>query len=93
MRYWIYSKLVHAAIRPDPLTGAILTPIIQSTTFVQDSIDKYLAKGYSYSRTCNPTVKVLEEKVAILENAYGNVRILLIETYIAYPFPTNFIYS
>jgi cystathionine gamma-lyase len=58
-------------VNPDPATGAILTPIVQSTTFVQASIDQYLAKGFSYSRTCNPTVKVLEQKVAALENAEG----------------------
>jgi len=63
--------LVHAGIVPDPRTGAILTPIVQSTTFVQDSVDEYQKKGYSYSRTHNPTVRVLEEKVAVLENGVG----------------------
>jgi O-acetylhomoserine/O-acetylserine sulfhydrylase-like pyridoxal-dependent enzyme len=42
-----------------------------STTFVQESVEKYLEKGYSYSRTNNPTTKALEEKVAKLENGYG----------------------
>eukprot|EP00612_Vaucheria_litorea_P003756 CAMPEP_0171459906 /NCGR_PEP_ID=MMETSP0945-20130129/4990_1 /TAXON_ID=109269 /ORGANISM="Vaucheria litorea, Strain CCMP2940" /LENGTH=385 /DNA_ID=CAMNT_0011985993 /DNA_START=61 /DNA_END=1218 /DNA_ORIENTATION=- len=65
------TKLVHAGIDPDERTGAILTPIYQSTTYVQESVDKYLAKGYSYSRTANPTVKVLEAKIAELENGYG----------------------
>lgn len=59
---------VHAGVRPDPVTGAILTPIYQSTTFVQDSIASYLGKGYSYSRSRNPTVNALEEKLAALEN-------------------------
>ncbi|MFS8609787.1 MAG: PLP-dependent aspartate aminotransferase family protein [Gammaproteobacteria bacterium] len=58
---------MHAGVEPDPITGAILTPIYQSTTFVQNSVDEYLAKGYSYSRTANPTVRVLEKKLAILE--------------------------
>ena len=55
---------MHAGVAPDAATGGILTPIHQSTTFVQESIDAYMAKGYSYSRTTNPTVAVLEAKVA-----------------------------
>ena len=61
------SKQIHAGVVPDKTTGAILTPIYQSTTFVQDSVDSYLAKGYSYSRSGNPTVKALENKLAELE--------------------------
>jgi len=61
------SKQIHAGVTPDPTTGSILTPIYQSTTFVQDSVDSYLAKGYSYSRSGNPTVRVLEKKLAELE--------------------------
>ncbi|CAG9582678.1 putative cystathione gamma lyase [Leishmania major strain Friedlin] len=59
---------VHAGVRPDPVTGAILTPIYQSTTFVQESINSYQAKGYSYTRSANPTVAVLEQKLCALEN-------------------------
>ncbi|CAM9305571.1 unnamed protein product [Chrysoparadoxa australica] len=66
-----HSQMVHAGINPDPASGAILTPIVQSTTFVQDSVETYLDKGYSYSRTANPTVKVLEDKVALLEHGVG----------------------
>jgi cystathionine beta-lyase/cystathionine gamma-synthase len=62
------TKQIHAGVEPDPVTGSILTPIYQSTTFVQDSVDEYLAKGYSYSRSGNPTVKALVTKLAILEN-------------------------
>jgi cystathionine beta-lyase/cystathionine gamma-synthase len=62
------TKQIHAGVEPDPMTGSILTPIYQSTTFVQDSVDEYLAKGFSYSRSGNPTVKALETKLAILEN-------------------------
>jgi cystathionine gamma-lyase len=62
------TKQIHAGVRPDPVTGAILTPVHQTTTFVQDSVDEYLAKGYSYSRSGNPTVRALEEKLAALEN-------------------------
>ena len=50
------TRQVHAGVTPDPVTGAILTPIYQSTTYVQNSVDEYLAKGYTYSRSGNPTV-------------------------------------
>jgi len=61
------TKQIHAGVTPDPATGAILTPIYQTTTYVQESIDKYLEKGYSYSRSSNPTVRALELKLAELE--------------------------
>lgn len=61
------SKQIHAGVTPDPTTGAILTPIYQSTTFVQESVDSYLAKGFSYSRSGNPTVRALENKLTVLE--------------------------
>jgi cystathionine beta-lyase/cystathionine gamma-synthase len=64
------TRQVHAGVTPDPSTGAILTPIHQSTTFVQDSVDEYLGKGYSYSRGGNPTVRALEEKLTALEGGY-----------------------
>ena len=48
--------------------ASILTPVYQATTFVQESVDQYLEKGFSYSRSGNPTVRVLEKKIAILEN-------------------------
>ena len=62
------TKQIHAGQKPDPLTGSILTPIYQSTTYVQESVDKYLSKGYSYSRSGNPTVRALEKKLTVLEN-------------------------
>ncbi|MFQ5790453.1 MAG: trans-sulfuration enzyme family protein, partial [Acidobacteriota bacterium] len=61
------TKQIHAGVEPDPVTGSILTPIYQSTTYVQESVDKYLSKGYSYSRSGNPTVRALERKLAQLE--------------------------
>jgi len=61
------TKQIHAGVEPDPVTGSILTPIYQSTTYVQPSVDEYLAKGYSYSRSGNPTVRALEKKLAVLE--------------------------
>jgi cystathionine beta-lyase/cystathionine gamma-synthase len=65
------TKQVHAGVVPDPVSGAILTPIYQSTTFVQPSVDEYLSKGFSYSRSGNPTVRALEQKLAALENGAG----------------------
>jgi cystathionine gamma-lyase len=59
---------VHAGVEPDPLTGSILTPIYQSTTFVQLSVDEYQSRGYSYSRAGNPTVRALENKLAAMED-------------------------
>jgi cystathionine gamma-lyase len=62
------TKQIHAGVEPDPTTGAILTPIYQSTTYVQESVEKYMSKGYSYSRSANPTVRALEKKLRVLEN-------------------------
>ena len=61
------TKQVHAGVSPDPTTGAILTPIHQATTFVQESVDQYMSRGYSYARGGNPTVRALEEKLTALE--------------------------
>merc|ERR1719336_3565476 len=74
---WIQKELgfntdaVHAGVVPDKKTGAILTPIFQSTTFVQESVETYLEKGFSYSRTNNPTVKALEQRIADMESGFG----------------------
>ncbi|MCT4696861.1 MAG: PLP-dependent aspartate aminotransferase family protein [Candidatus Cardinium sp.] len=65
----VATEVVHAGVSPEPHTGAILTPIFQSSVFVQESIETYLAKGHSYSGSRNPTVAVLEEKIATLEKA------------------------
>ncbi len=61
------TQQIHAGVEPDPVTGSILTPIYQTTTYVQESVDQYLEKGYSYSRSGNPTVRALEKKLAALE--------------------------
>jgi len=58
---------LHAGTAPDPATGAILTPIYQSTTFVQEAVGTH--KGYTYSRSGNPTVAALERRLAALEGA------------------------
>ncbi len=61
------TRQIHAGVTPDPTTGAILTPIYQTTTYVQPSVDEYLSKGFTYSRSGNPTVSALELKLADLE--------------------------
>lgn len=60
------TKLIHAGVEPDPSTGAIMTPIYQTSTYVQESPGKN--KGYEYARSQNPTRKVLEDAVAAIEN-------------------------
>ena len=59
------TQVVHAGQRPDPTTGAIMTPIYNSSTFVQEAPGK--TKGYEYSRTANPTRTALEACLAELE--------------------------
>ncbi len=64
------TKAIHAGITPDPTTGAIMTPIYQTSTYVQESPGKH--KGYEYSRTHNPTRTALQNALAALENGqYG----------------------
>jgi len=65
------TREVHAGVEPDPVTGAILTPIYQSTTYVQESVDTYMSKGFSYSRSGNPTVVALENRITALEGGVG----------------------
>ena len=59
---------VHAGIKSDPLTGAVMTPIYATSTFAQDTPGK--DKGYEYSRSQNPTREVLEDSLAELENGH-----------------------
>src|SRR4051794_33096655 len=64
------TRAIHTGQAPDPATGAITTPIYQTSTYVQDEVGVH--KGYDYSRTGNPTRTALEECLASLENgAYG----------------------
>ena len=60
------TKAIHAGQQPDPTTGAIMTPIYASSTYVQQSPGVH--KGYEYSRSHNPTRKALEDCIATLEN-------------------------
>lgn len=60
------TKAVHAGVEPDPSTGAIMTPIFQTSTYVQESPAKH--KGYAYARGANPTRNQLQKSIAALEN-------------------------
>jgi len=61
------TKAIHAGQEPDPTTGAIMTPIYQTSTYAQASPGQH--KGYEYARTQNPTRTALEANLAALENA------------------------
>jgi len=60
------TKAIHAGVQPDPATGAIMTPIYQTSTYVQEGVGNH--KGYEYSRTLNPTRHALEKNLAAIEN-------------------------
>jgi cystathionine gamma-lyase len=64
------TRSVHAGQQPDPLAGAVMTPIYQTSTYVQEGLGRH--KGYEYARTQNPTREALERNVAALEGGtYG----------------------
>src|SRR5579885_2156922 len=64
------TKAIHAGQEPDPTTGAIMTPIYQTSTYAQQGLGDH--KGYVYARTGNPTRTALEKCLASLENGqYG----------------------
>src|SRR5512132_3968949 len=60
---------IHAGQAPDPSTGAIITPIFQTSTYVQDAVGQH--KGYEYARTQNPTRAALEANLAAIEGGRG----------------------
>jgi len=60
------TKAVHAGVEPDPSTGAIMTPIFQTSTYVQEGPAQH--KGYAYARGANPTRASLQKSIAALEN-------------------------
>lgn len=60
------TKAIHAGVEPDPATGAVMTPIYQTSTYAQEAPGVH--KGYEYARTQNPTRHALEENLAALEN-------------------------
>ncbi len=68
--YKLATKLIHAGVEPDPTTGAIMTPIYQTSTYVQEAPGKH--KGYEYARTQNPTRTALQNALAAIElGKYG----------------------
>lgn len=60
------TKAIHAGVEPDPSTGAVMTPIFQTSTYAQEAPGKH--HGYEYARTQNPTRHALEKNLAALEN-------------------------
>ena len=65
------TRAIHEGQEPDPATGAITTPIYQTSTFVQEAVGKH--KGYDYARVANPTRTALQEAIASLEGASHGV--------------------
>lgn len=66
----IGTKFIHAGMEPDPSTGAIMTPVYMTSTYVQEAPG--VNKGFEYARSQNPTRKALEEALATIENGqYG----------------------
>ncbi len=65
------TDAIHGGQEPDEKTGAVITPIFQTSTYKQDGIGKH--RGYEYARTANPTREALERNVAILEKAKHGV--------------------
>ena len=78
-QYGIETLAIHAGARPDPVTGARNTPIFQTTSYVFDGVDhasdlfNLQTFGFIYSRLTNPTVSVLEERMAALEGGRAAV--------------------
>ena len=64
-KHGLGTRAVHAGQEPDPLAGAVTTPIFQTSTYVQDALGKH--KGHEYARVSNPTREALERNVASLE--------------------------
>jgi len=64
--YKLATKMIHAGVEPDPSTGAIMTPIFQTSTYVQD--EPGVHKGFAYGRSQNPTRSALQKALASIEN-------------------------
>ncbi len=65
--YGFETRAIHAGQDPDPTTGAVVTPIYQTSTYAQEAVGKH--QGYEYSRTANPTRTALQQCLAALEGA------------------------
>ena len=64
---------IHAGVTPEPVTGAIMTPIFQTSTYVQPAVGEPLGGSYDYGRTANPTREALEASIAALEGGVAGV--------------------
>jgi cystathionine beta-lyase/cystathionine gamma-synthase len=67
------TRAIHAGQEPDPATGAVIPPIYQTSTYVQEEVGKH--KGYDYARTANPTREALEQALASLEGEIGRAHV------------------
>ena len=67
------TRAVHAGVSPEPTTGAIMTPIFQTSTYVQPAVGEPLGGSYDYGRTANPTREALEANFAALEGSAQGV--------------------
>ena len=67
------TQAVHAGVSPEPVTGAIMTPIFQTATYVQNAVGEPNKGSYDYGRTANPTREALEASIAVLENGSSGV--------------------
>ncbi len=63
------TDAIHAGVRPDPTTGAIMTPVYLTSTYAYEGLGK--SKGYDYARTVNPTRSALEENLKVLEGGHA----------------------
>src|SRR5690606_3818467 len=70
--YGIGTRAVHAGQEPDPTTGAIMPPIYQTSTYVQDGLERP-RRGYEYARVQNPTREAMEANIAALEGGRHGV--------------------
>ncbi|GIT51626.1 MAG: hypothetical protein Ct9H300mP15_18390 [Gemmatimonadota bacterium] len=67
------TQAVHAGVSPEPITGAIMTPIFQTATYVQNAVGEPNKGNYDYGRTANPTREALEASIAVLENGSSGI--------------------
>ena len=67
------TKAIHAGVEPEPVTGAIMTPIFQTSTYVQPAVGEPREGRYDYGRTANPTREALEASIAALESGTRGV--------------------
>jgi cystathionine beta-lyase/cystathionine gamma-synthase len=69
------TKAIHAGVEPEPITGAIMTPIFQTSTYVQPAVGEPREGRYDYGRTANPTREALEASIAALESGTHGIAV------------------